>query len=158
MNRVPEKKDPEFFDRLSAEIDDFIRISVTALERLYQNGRITESAGSIEAVKRLRCDSDTVQAFLNERIERVPDDVKNRIKKLDLYRDYEKYCRDMERQSLTKQNFYRSMKAKGFGEIKDKDGRECFRGLRYGENLRKTSVSFSVNGWRSVQDEPTPFD
>ena len=32
MDRVPEKKDPEFFDRLSAEIDDFIRISVTALE------------------------------------------------------------------------------------------------------------------------------
>lgn len=158
MNRVPEKKEADFFDRLSAEIDDFIWISVKALEGLYKNGRISESPGSVEAVKRLRCDSDTVEAFLNEKIERVQDSPENRIKKLDMYRSYEMYCQDMERQSLTKQNFYRSMKTKGFGEIKDKDGRECFRGVRYGDFLRKTSVSFSVNDWTKVEDEPIPFD
>ncbi len=158
MNKVPEKKETDFFDRLSAEIDDFIRISVKALERLYETKKITESPGSVEAVKRLRCDSDTVEAFLNEKTERVPDNTENRIKKLDLYRSYEAFCQDMERQSLTKQNFYRSMKAKGFGEIKTKSGTECFRGIKYRENLRETSVNFSVNGWRSVQDEPTPFD
>lgn len=158
MNRVPEIKETDFFDRLSGEIDDFIWISVTALERLYESKKITESPGSIEAVKRLRCDSDTVEAFLNENIERVPDNTENRIKKLDLYRGYEDFCRDMERQSLTKQNFYRSMKTKGFGEIKDKRGRECFRGLRYRENLRETSVNFSVNGWSEVQGESITFD
>lgn len=158
MNKVPEKKETDFFDRLSAEIDDFIRISVKALERLYEAKKITESPGSVEAVKRLRCDSDTVEAFLNEKTERVPDNTENRIKKLDLYRSYEAFCQDMERQSLTKQNFYRTMKAKGFGEIKTKSGTECFRGIKYRENLRETSVNFSVNGWRSVQDEPTPFD
>ena len=158
MNKVPEKKETDFFDRLSAEIDDFIRISVKALERLYEAKKITESPGSVEAVKRLRCDSDTVEAFLTEKTERVPDNTENRIKKLDLYRSYEAFCQDMERQSLTKQNFYRTMKAKGFGEIKTKSGTECFRGIKYRENLRETSVNFSVNGWRSVQDEPTPFD
>lgn len=154
MDRVPEKKDPEFFDRLSAETDDFIRISVTALERLYQNGRITESAGSIEAVKRLRCDSDTVEAFLTERIEKIPD---GRIKKADLYREYENFCQDMERQSLTKQNFYRSMKTKGFGEIKT-NGTEFFRGLEYKRNLPKSSPEISLNEWTELPDGWTPFD
>lgn len=154
MDRVPEKKDPEFFDRLSAEIDDFIRISVTALERLYQNGRITESAGSIEAVSRLRCDSDTVQAFLTEKIEKIPD---GRIKKADLYREYENFCQDMERQSLTKQNFYRSMKTKGFGEIKT-NGTEFFRGLEYKRNLPKSSPEISLNEWTELPDGWTPFD
>lgn len=131
MNKVPENKQADFFDRLSADIDDFIRISVKALERLYESGRIVESPGSVEAVNRLRCDSDTVEAFLSARIERVQDSPENRIKKLDLYHDYEAYCQDMERQSLTKQNFYRSMRTKGFGEIKDKTGAERFRGVRY---------------------------
>lgn len=154
MDRVPEKKDPEFFDHLSAEIDDFIRISVTALERLYQNGRITESPGSIEAVKRLRCDSDTVEAFLNEKIIKIPE---GRIKKLDLYRSYEAYCQDMERQSLTKQNFYRSMKTKGFGEIKT-NGTECFRGLEYRGKLPEASSEISLNEWTEIPDGWNPFD
>lgn len=154
MDRVPEKKDPEFFDHLSAEIDDFIRISVTALERLYQNGRITESPGSIEAVKRLRCDSDTVEAFLNEKIVKIPE---GRIKKLDLYRSYEAYCQDMERQSLTKQNFYRSMKTKGFGEIKT-NGTECFRGLEYRGKIPESSSEISLNEWTEVPDGWNPFD
>ena len=154
MDRVPEKKDPEFFDRLSAEIDDFIRISVTALEKFYRNGRITESAGSIEAVNRLRCDSDTVQAFLTEKVEKIPD---GRIKKADLYREYENFCQDMERQSLTKQNFYRSMKTKGFGEIKT-NGTEFFRGLEYKRNLPKTSPEISLNEWTELPDGWTPFD
>lgn len=154
MDRVPEKKDPEFFDRLSAEIDDFIRISVTALERLYQNGRITESPGSIEAVKRLRCDSDTVEAFLTEKVVRTPD---GRIKKADLYREYEAFCQDMDRQSLTKQNFYRSMKTKGFGEIKT-SGTEFFRGVEYKRNLPKTSPQISLNEWTEAPDGLNPFD
>ena len=158
MNKSPEKQKPDFFDRLSAEIGDFIRICVTALEKMYQEGTITASKGSVDAVRRLRCDSDTVEAFLNEKTERVQDSTESRIKKLDLYRSYEAFCQDMERQSLTKQNFYRSMKAKGFGEVKTKDGTECFRGIVYRENLRKTSVSFSVNDFRPAPEGLTPFD
>ena len=154
MDRVPEKKNPYFFDKLSAEIDDFIALSVKALERLYQIGEITESPGSIEAVKRLRCDSDTVEAFLTERIVKIPD---GRIKKLDLYRSYEAFCQDMERQSLTKQNFYRSMKTKGFGEIKT-NGTECFRGIEYRGKLPESSPENSLNEWTEIPDGWNPFD
>ena len=153
MNRLPEKREPDFFDRLSAEIDDFIRISVKALERMYQAKKITESPGSIEAVKRLRCDSDTVEAFLNDRIVRNPE---GRIKKLDLYRSYEGFCYDLERTSLTKQNFYRSMRAKGFGEIKT-SGTEYFKGINYSENLPKVSPEISLTGWEEVDGQNLPF-
>lgn len=154
MNQVPEKRDPGFFDRLSAEIDDFIWVSVKALERMYQDGKIFESPKSIEAVKRLRCDSDTVEAFLNEKIEKNPNE---KIKKLDLYRDYETFCQDMERQSLTKQNFYRSMKTKGFGELKT-NGTEYFKGIFYKQNLPKNLPESPSDGFHDAIQEEIPFD
>ena len=103
---------------------------------------------------RLRCDSDTVEAFLTERIVKIPD---GRIKKLDLYRSYEAFCQDMERQSLTKQNFYRSMKTKGFGEIKT-NGTECFRGIEYRGKLPESSPENSLNEWTEIPDGWNPFD
>lgn len=154
MNRIPERKETDFFDRLSAEIDDFIWIVVMALEKLYQRGAIMESLGSVEAVKRLRCDSDTVEAFLNDQVVRSQ---AGRIKKLDLYRTYEDFCRDMERQSLTKQNFYRSMKTKGFGEIKT-GGTEYFRGINYRGNLPEESPQISLNEWTTAKAGQVPFD
>ena len=148
MNRVPENKDTEFFDRLSNDIDDFIRLSVTALDRMYQNGRITESRSSVEAVKRLRCDSDTVEAFLSDEI---VESQGGRIKKVWLYDRYERYCKDMERQSLTKQNFYRSMRAKGFSEIKSND--EYFKGIEFKKNLPKTSQEISQDDhWEAPEN------
>ena len=154
MNNVPDRRRADFFDQLSGEIEYFIQLSVKALERLYQAGTIIESSGSIEAVKRLRCDSDTVEAFLSDRAERSPD---ARIKKGDLFREYERYCIDMERQSLTKNNFYRSMKTKGFPEVKS-SGVEFFKGIKLQENLPKSSLSFSLSGWKEVTGEPIPFD
>lgn len=144
MNKVPKKRDPGFFDSLSDEIDDFISICVTALERLYQRGMILESSGSVEAVERLRCDSDTVEAFLAEKTERVPG---GRIKKAELYGKYEEFCQDLGRQSLTKQNFYRSMKAKGFSEITTM-GKDCFKGLGYKPDL---------GGFADAPDEAFPL-
>lgn len=60
-------------------------------------------------------DSDTVQAFLVE--ECVLDDG-SRIERTDLYKRYEKYCEDTDRQSLTKNNFYKSLRAKGYKDFK----------------------------------------
>ena len=150
MNRVPEKKDSDFFGKIAGEIDWFIMESVHALERMYEAGRITESAESIEAVKTLRCESDTVEAFLTDKTVRDPE---GRVRKPDLYRSYENYCQDLDRQSLTKQNFFRSMKAKGIGTIKT-GGIEYFKGIF----LPKTSPQFSPSQFINVTGQPTPFD
>lgn len=163
MDRVPEpeKRDPKFFDSLSAEIDDFIRLSVEALERMYQTGKITESASSKEAVKRLRCDSDTVEAFLNND-EIVVINQSSSIKKLILFEKYEAYCKELERQPLTKQNFYRSMRLKGYGE-KIVGGVHFFRGVEINENITQTSPKTSPEeipeGFSKAEDdEKLPFE
>ena len=132
MDRVPETRDPKFFDVLAAEIDDFIRLSVQALERMYQNGSLMESASSKDAVNRLRCDSDTVEAFLhNDEIVTINQFCS--YKKTKVFDAYEKYCMDLGRQPLTKQNFYKSMRLKGFGE-KKVQGYDFFRGVEIIEN------------------------
>ena len=154
MNNVPPMADPYFFDQLSLSIDEFIWICVRALEKLYQEGWITESQASKEAVKRLRCDSDTVEAFLTADCVRA---IEGRIKKLDLFRSYEAYCQEMERQPLTKQNFYRSMKTKGFGEIKT-NGTECFRGIEYKGKIPEDSSRISLTDWQQTEDERSPFE
>ena len=161
MDKVPEHRDPKFFDVLAAEIDDFIRLSVEALERMYQNGKITESASSKEAVKRLRCDSDTVEAFLNDD-EIVVIKQTSSIKKLTLFEKYETYCKDLERQPLTKQNFYRSMRLKGYGE-KIVGGVHFFRGVEINENITQTSPKTSPKeipkGFSTAEDEKKlPFE
>ena len=123
MNMVPETIDTNFFEKLSVEW--FLQAAVAALERMYENGRITESAGSVAAVEQLRRDSDTVEAFLHDRVEKIPE---GRIRKVDLFVTYERYCLDMERQPLKKSNFYRSMRVKGFAIVKS-GGTEYFKGI-----------------------------
>lgn len=118
MNRAPERQEPDFFDRLSADMDDFIRICVRALEKLYQAGRITESKGSADAVKRLRYESDTVEAFIASNLRICPDDPQHRTTRSAMFDEYQEYCKAMGRQSLTKQNFFRSMKTKGWSCVK----------------------------------------
>ena len=154
MNKVPEHKLTYFFDLLSEEIGDFLRITIKALEGMYQDGKITESDGSVEAVKRLRCDSDTVEAFLSSTVVKIEG---GRVKKLDLYRSYEAFCQDMDRQSLTKQNFYRSMRTKGIGEIKT-NGVECFKGIEYRGKLPESSPEISLNNWKAVVGNEIPFE
>lgn len=150
MNRLPEKQDSDFFGKISGEIDWFIAECVHALERMYESGRITESGESREAVEALRCESDTVEAFLTDRTYK---DQFEKIRKPELYRGYLDYCQDLERQPLTKQNFFRSMKAKGIGTIKT-GGIEYFRGISF----LKTSLRFSPNQFTNVTGITTPFD
>ena len=127
MNRAPERQEPDFFDRLSEDMDDFIRVCVRALEKLYQAGRITESRSSTKAVKRLRRDSDTVEAFLASEVY-VTRDNKHWTKRSSLFAEYVEYCREMERQPLSKQNFFRSMGTKGWSATLV-DGIFCYRGM-----------------------------
>ena len=157
MNKVPEKKDTEFFNKLSAYMDDFIRLSVEALERLYQNRIILESKNSIEAVKKLRCESDTVEAYLEAKIIKVPDNKEARITKGSLYLDYEEYTREMDGSPLPKGEFFRSIKMKGIGEIKT-GGLRYFKGIMYSENAPKNALNMTHSEYMSAEGIQIPFD
>ena len=150
MNKTPAEKDTCFFDKLSAHIDDFILLCLKALEEMYINGTIFESDNSIEAVKQLRSDSDTVEAFINELCTK---DIKGRTKKALLYSEYEKYCSDSERQSLTKNNFYKALRTKGYSDIKT-GGDRFIKGISFG----KTALKLPLNEFENAPDDELPFD
>lgn len=64
---------------------------------------------------------------------------------------------DMGRLSLTKQNFYRSMKTKGFSDVKS-NGVECFKGIAYRKNFPETSLENSLIDETDIQADFVPFD
>lgn len=127
MNKVPDKVDTDLLSKLKTEIDYWLHQSVEALSRMYQTGRIFESESSKKAVNQLRCDSDTVEAFLNIYIIR---DGNGRIKRSELYRYYENFCNDEDRMALKRKAFFASIRAKGFSEIKY-NGLDCFKGMAF---------------------------
>lgn len=157
MNRVPEKKNPNLLNELLQEIDYFVWLSVQALERMYEKEIIVTSAESEKAVAQLRMDSDTVQAFLVE--ECVLDD-SNRIERTDLYRRYEKYCEATDRQSLTKNNFYKSLRVKGYKDFKT-GGYRYFKGISDEKNRSAPVPKTAPDDFISIPEryqEELPFE
>lgn len=111
MNRLPKKKDVNLSAQLEKEVDHFIFLCMEALRRMYQSGYIAESENSIEAVKRFRMESDTVESFLIDDMEK---DVHATITRGKLFEYYTDYCYRSGRTALTKNNFFRAMRAKGY--------------------------------------------
>ncbi len=147
MNRVPATVKTDLFDQLRKEIDYFIRISVEALARMYERGTILASNHSDQAVERLRMDSDTVAAFINDELYSG-----GRADRAKLFNRYSSYCVEAERQALTKNNFFKSLRAKGYREGKS-GGDWYFEGISFEKNSLKNSLP---DGFVEV-DEPLPF-
>jgi P4 family phage/plasmid primase-like protien len=125
MTRQPDNKRADYLELLKRETDYLIRLSVKALERMYETGHIKESAGSREAVQSLRNDSDTVEAWIFETCYRVRG---ARVERGQLYQSYDSYCFSTDRTSLSRNGFYRAMRMKDFKEVKS-------NGLRYFEGI-----------------------
>ncbi len=157
MNRVPKKKDPNLLNELLQEIDYFLWLSVQALERMYEKEIIVTSAESEKAVAQLRIDSDTVQAFL---VEACVLDEGSRSERTELYNRYEKYCEDTDRQSLTKNNFYKSLRVKGYKDFKT-GGYRYFKGISDEKNCPTPAPKTAPDGFMSIPEgyqEELPFD
>lgn len=147
MNRVPATVKTDLFDQLRNEIDYFIRLSVEALARMYARGTILASGNSAQAVEQLRRDSDTVAAFINEELYSG-----GRADRAKLFQRYSSYCIEAERQALTKNNFFKSLRAKGYREGKS-GGDWYFEGISF----EKNSLENSLQDGFVVVDEPLPF-
>ena len=157
MNRVPEKKNPNLLNELLQEIDYFLWLSVQALERMYEKEIIITSAESEKAVAQLRMDSDTVQAFL---VEACVLDEGSRSERTELYSRYEKYCEDTDRQSLTKNNFYKSLRVKGYKDFKT-GGYRYFKGISDEKNSPTPAPKTAPDGFIEIPEgyqEELPFD
>jgi putative DNA primase/helicase len=162
MDKQPEHKRPDYLDILQRETGYLIQLAVRALERMYQSGGVLfESQGSKEAVMALRCDSDTVEAFLQSQTKKVNGE---KVDRFQLFRAYEQFCQVSDRQSLTRNNFYRSMRTKGFREKRSADGRyfmDIMISVSYsGRSVKKSDVRMTQEGFLPiVGDEQTslPF-
>lgn len=154
MDKLPAQKRADFFDSLSGQLDYFIHLCVEALERMYQAGHLTESRSSKEAVAQLRCDSDTVQAFLTDETARKPG---SRIERTELFQRYQDYCFESDRQTLTRNNFYKSMRMKGYSEIAS-CGIRYFESISLDKNCSKNCTISAADVEDSLQaDEPLPL-
>ena len=125
MNRKPAVRRPDLFDELAKGLPYFIQICVEALSRMYERGTILSSDHSAEAVARLRRESDTVAAFLHDCAVRKHD---GRLERGYLFEKYLAFCYEVERQHLTKSNFFKSLRLKGISEVKT-GGNWFFEGL-----------------------------
>ncbi len=132
MNNKPTVSIPNYYNILSNEIDYLIDECMKALTRMYQNTNILVSENSIALVNKLRKESDTVQAFLSDCTKRTGCDA-DRVNQVKLYKLYFAYCVDLERQSLKKSNFFKSLEVKGYSRIKSNSVR-YFTGLRLTDN------------------------
>jgi hypothetical protein len=132
-------------------VDYFIQILMQAGHRMYQKGCITVSEGSKQAVAQLWRDSDTTQAFLDECCT-VTGDKSDRVERGELFRDYESYCEQFERQKLTKNNFYKSLRVKGLFEGKSGDKR-YFLGLKNAHSMCETRP----DGFEKFLENECPF-
>lgn len=117
MNKVVpgEKRDPKLKEKMRSEIDYAIHMSVDALRRLYENGAFSESENSKRLVEKLQMNSDSVKAFLSERIEEKTGSV---IEKPKMYEWYSSFCEENDRKPLGRKNFYSVMELKGYYPVK----------------------------------------
>ena len=115
MDHKPYKIDPDLYNKLRAEIPNIITKIVE--EYWCSEGDIVPSDNCLQAVKNARKESDTVEAFLDDRCEIDPD---ARTSRNELYRYYCNYCDNEGRKYLSPNGFYKAMEMQGFQQIKSK--------------------------------------
>ena len=144
------KKGPEI-EGLKQGLEDsmpwFIHECVEALSQMYARGGEIDSPRSKELVHELHRESDSVQAFLDDCIERKAGE---RIERGRLYRKYDDYCRDNDWTSLSNRNFYRNLRGKGYTERK-------IRGIRYILNMCPISAPHGADFRPATQGEMSVF-
>lgn len=143
MDRQPEHPDTELFSKLEKEILYFIKLSIEAVHRMYERGTILISENSKESVLQMRKDSDVVEAWLSDRCT-ISKEAKE--ERTSTFKDFEEYCEIEERQSLTRNNFFKALRTKNFLETK-------IQGLIYFKGLKLGKIAPSPDNFLEVSEE-----
>ncbi len=143
MNRKPTEIDPYLFEKLNAGIDRFIALAVKAVQRMYENGLITEPESSKAAVNSLWAESDTVKAWLDAEC-RIVDRNREHPKPLALYANYCAYCEEAGRTPLQRTRFYSSLRIKGY-EKAMYNGYEYFIGIELLHPFKASNHGFGAD-------------
>ncbi len=143
MDKRPENPDRQLPEKLRADIPYLIHLAVNELRELLKDNTLFVSTRSQELIDQLYADSDTVQAFVLEKLER---DSSSSVKTTELLAAYRAYCGDAEREPLSRNNFYRNFRNKGYG-IKTVHGETYFSGIKFKDEFMSVDA-----------DDESPFD
>lgn len=97
------------------ELEAVICGLVEGAKRALDRGKIHESGANSCEITRMKTESDSVEAFIEESCNKGQ---KVRIKRPDLLAAYEDFCKQEEREPLRKTAFYKALRTKGFRETK----------------------------------------
>lgn len=111
---------PNLKEGLAHSMPGFIRECMAALTRLYTTRRKIDSQNSKRLVHEYHRESDNVQSFLDDRIERKPGE---QIARTELYRLYESYCIFNRWTPLNSRSFYKNLRGKGYRDYKSGNDR-----------------------------------
>lgn len=111
---------PNLKEGLAHSMPGFIRECMAALTRLYTTRRKIDSPNSKRLVHEYHRESDNVQSFLDDRIERKPGE---QIARTELYRLYESYCIFNRWTPLSSRSFYKNLRGKGYRDYKSGNDR-----------------------------------
>ena len=139
-----EEKDIRLKEKIKAEADYAIHMAVTALKDVYERGELIESEHSKECVRELWRLSDSVCAFLEDKLVKKKG---KRLKRSDVFRMYEEYCEDNGCQGHVKSGFFKKMEGKGF-LVRKYNGDYCYQDIAIWEEYFQPLEA----------GEKTPFD
>lgn len=111
-------------ERLEKDASTFFHMCIKSAHEMYLSGRIYVSDDSTKETDDLRRETDSVKAFLDDcTIDRREQEKAVRIERGLLYSRYATYCQEEGRTIMSKNNFYKDMREKGFEETKYQGGR-----------------------------------
>ena len=135
-------------EKLKKDMPAFICACMAALSRMYQSGGEIDSPNSKRLVHEYYRESDSVQSFLDDCIERVPGEKMERTK---LYELYKNYCEENEWNGLSARGFYKNLRGKGFRDYKSHG-----KGGRFFKDMCRRAAGISE--FETVNDdEKVPF-
>ena len=113
MDNRPDEPDRGLNRKIESEIPYIIKMAIRGVQEALKNNELYESQKSKNLVNELYMDSDTVQAFIMSQLDR---DVNGKIRSSQLTEMYKDYCHKAEREPLSRNNFYRNLREKGYGK------------------------------------------
>ena len=107
--------------------DEGVSEVIPYLLKLLPAKEIPRTSQSDKYVEALRCDSDSIHAFIENRCLKLPD---RTIDKGALYDAYAQFCVDNGREAHKKHSFMRNLRAMGIKESRNSSNREaCWKGI-----------------------------
>ncbi len=119
MNQKPLQKDVDLMEKMRQELEYWVYWAVQNLRIALERKDVFESNHSKKVRQNLHKESDSVYAFLQDCLAREQG---HHISRAEVFREYDKYCRENERIRVKKKTFFEEMTAKGFTTKIDSKG------------------------------------